>query len=771
MQNDLAKLLNTYNGESVYNIASFHGLTAQGPKKKSLMIEDLVKVLSDWRYVLQVLNGLSKLERAFVDAILRRAGKTSLRNIKEELSRLGLLDSDQSLGENLPRSHEKPRGKESRRIENILFRLLLSGFVFDADILAGPHTYDEGKLNIHRAPLNVFIPSPIRQFLPQPADLPLQPQAPLQITTIQESSARVFQRDLYLYWSFVRDHTPSITLKGEIEKRSLREVNATLLVRADLAKAETENDYPRLRFIRSVLSAIGLIDINEKRNLVAIAAQKFFSTSPAGRVRAVYENWRDSNAFNELLLLPEDVRPRVNKALFFPASPAVVSARQFVIRQVEKLAVGGWLSFQTLVEAVRELDYEFLIPRAGRPYFYYGTVNVYAYPLNPLGLEFPGVTSDESGWDKVEANFIKDILWGPLFWMGLVDLGWEGPQKGSPSAYRLTPLGSWILGQGPQPHIPAEGGQVIVQPNLHIIALDPIREETLIDLDHFAERLAAERAVEYQLTRQSVYHGQQTGWEVPRIKKYLVDQTGVDLPANVARTLDEWQMQYERILIRPRLAIAHGSVAVIDRLAENSQTASAIAARPLAELAVLKNKKVIPQVVAALLAADILPVVSSRALVEPGSVAVSDTGEISFTCRTPSLYLHGHLAAFAEREESGYRITPASVARAAVTGLTAPEIISRLQAVHSGSVPELLMRRIRAWSRHYGSATLEQVILFQVRDADTLAELMDDPEVGPLLAPFTPPDTRALARVRPADLAKLRSLLAERGIDLIKHPE
>ncbi len=138
-------------------------------------------------------------------------------------------------------------------------------------------------------------------------------------------------------------------------------------------------------------------------------------------------------------------------------------------------------------------------------------------PLRTIrfGLEFPDVYDDESGWEKVEANFIQSVVRGPLFWMGLVDLGWEGPQTGSPSAFRLTPLGLWLLKQGPQPQIPAEGGQVIVQPNLHIIALDPIQEATLINLDHFAERLTAERAVEYQLTRQSVYRGQQTGWEAP----------------------------------------------------------------------------------------------------------------------------------------------------------------------------------------------------------------------------------------------------------------
>ncbi len=771
MQNDLTKLLDEYTSEALNSIASYHSLLPQGSKKKSVVIEALVKTLSDRPYVLQMLQGLSPTERAFVDAILRRGGSTSLRNVREELIRLGLIDRDIETGRKTYRGPADPHVKGSRRLEDILARLLVLGFVFDADIPSNPRAYQEVKRRLHDVPENVFIPPVIRQYLPQPAELPVPRQAALQISSIQESSARTFQRDLYIYWSFVRDRTPNLTLKGEIDKRTLREINAALLVRSDLDKAGGENDQPRLRFLRGILSQMKLIARKDGRSLAAEAAPRFFTLLPVERVRLTFETWRDSGAFNELIMLPAEVRPKVIQDVFFPAPAPVISARQFVLQRVEKLAVNGWVARKGLVEAVRDMDYEFLFARHARPRYYYGLVNTYAFGNNPLGLEFPGVIDEESGWENVEANLIQDIIHGPLFWMGLVDLGWEGPQTGSPSGFRLTPLGLWLFKLGPQPQIPAEGGQVIVQPNLHIIALDPIQEATLINLDHFAERLTAERAVEYQLTRKSVYHGQQSGWEVPRIKDFLAGQTGMELPANVARTLDEWQAQYERILIRPHLALAHGSPMIIDSLAGDPQTGAAITSHPLPELALLKNKQVIPKMVKALHARDILPLVISRPAVEPGSVTASAGGEIRLILRAPSLYLHGHLAPFADPAGEGYRITAASVERAASAGLTALDIIARLQAIHSGPLPELLMRRIRAWSRHYGTAALEELVLFQVKDNETLSELLDDPEVGPLLEPFTPSESKALARVRSTDLAKLRGLLAERGIELNRHLE
>jgi hypothetical protein len=771
MHNDLTKLLDQYNSEAVNSIAAYHSLLPQGSKKKSEVIETLVKVFSSRQYVQQMLEGLSPAERAFIDAVLRRGGSTSLRNVREELARLGLIDRDGGTSHKTYRTSAGLHIKGSRKLEDILIRLLVLGFVFDADIPQNLYGYQQGKHGLYHIPARVFIPPVIRQYLPQPVELPLPRQTAVQIASVQESSARAFQRDLYLYWSFVRDRLPALTLKGEIDKRMLREVNASLLMHSDLDKTSSENDCPQLRFLRCILTQMALIDVQEDRSLVAAAAPEFFSLPPGERVRLTYESWRDSGAFNELLMLPLQVRPKVNQEAFFPAPASLISARQFVIRQVEKLPENSWVSFKTLVDMVRDLDYEFLFSRSPRLQYSYGHVNPYAFTHNPLGLEFPGVSGEESGWGKVEANLIQDIVRGPLFWMGLVDLGWEGQQNGFPSAFRLTSLGQWLLKNSAQPQIPAEGGRVIIQPNLHIIALDPIQEATLINLDRFAERLAAERAVEYRLTRQSVYHGQQIGWEVPRIKEYLASQTGTELPVNVTRTLDEWQAQYERIRIYPHVAVAYGSPEVIDSLAADPQSRAAITSRPLANLALLKNKQAIPKMVNILYARDILPLVITRAAHEPGSLVALENGNVSLGQPFPDLYLHGHLAAFADPAGEGYRITAASIGRASAAGLTAPEIIERLQAVTSTPLPELLIRRIRAWSRHYGKAALEEVILFQVKDRETLSELLEDPEVGALLEPFYPADRKALARVQSADVAKLRNLLAERGIDLSKHLE
>ena len=329
-------------------------------------------------------------------------------------------------------------------------------------------------------------------------------------------------------------------------------------------------------------------------------------------------------------------------------------------------------------------------------------------------------------------------------------------------------MGRWLLGLGPCPEIPEGGGRVIVQPNLHIVALDPVNDALLVALDAFAERLNAERAVEYRLTRASVYAGQQAGWSAERIQAFLSEHTGADLPANVARTLDEWQAQHERIVLRPAVTLAHGPAAVFDALAADPAAADLLAARPLPEVALLNDEAAVAGLVSALRERGLLPLVAEGPAVPAHSIQADETGTLRFATPRPSLYLHGHLAAFADPAGADGLSDQRRLGgpRPARRDSPPPDIVARLEAVHRGPLPAPLLRRIRAWAKHFGDAALEPFVLLQVRDAATLAELRADPELAPLLHDFAPAPGKALAHVNPADVDRLRALLAERGVEL-----
>ena len=752
-------------------LAAYQRVAPKGKKSKALMIESLVHVLSERPTIEQAVATLSKGERAALDAILRREGRASVAQIRGDLLRLQLIDRayEITLGKYTLKP-PTPRNPQSRRLEDLLASLTLRGLVFSVeDAPANGRTTPDtmAKIELDQELINVFIPDMIRLHLPAPALLPelAAPQA-TDVKTVQDSSARAFQRDLYLYWSFVRSRPVTLTAKGEVQKRTLVEINDALLVHDEIPKGVGELQLPRLRFIRGLLQALNLLTVATYQKVQANEHDDFFSLTPAERVQRVYTQWLNGDFFNELLFLPRGLQPTQPPLL--PAPPQIAKARRSVIEYLRQLKPIEWVTFDQLIDQLAEYDREFLLPRVTSRSAYYGYAPPHPYSsYNAVGWSFPGVYDAKQGWQTVETPFIRGLISGSLHWQGLIDLGWSAERSGEPTAFRLTALGAWLLGLGPQPEIRAEGGRVIVQPNLHIVALDPVNDATLVTLDRFAERLSAERAVEYQLTRASVYRGQQQGWEVPRIKEFLRQQTNADLPGNVARTLEEWQTLHERIVIRPHVALAHGSPAALDTLLTDARSAALIVERPQPDVALAQAQKALTPLTHALHRHGVLPLITHQPSVPPNSITVDEEGTIELATRVPSLYLHGHLAAIANPiDDLHYQITAETIERATRSGLTAPQIIERLTTVHRGPVPARLVRRIRAWAKYYGDAAIEGLTLLQVRDENTLNELLADSELAALIKPFSPAKTKALARVREKDLDTLRALLSERGIDL-----
>ena len=75
--------------------------------------------------------------------------------------------------------------------------------------------------------------------------------------------------------------------------------------------------------------------------------------------------------------------------------------------------------------------------------------------------------------------------------------------------------------------------------------------------------------------------------------------------------------------------------------------------------------------------------------------------------------------------------------------------------------------KIKAWSQHYGAATVQTLTLVQFRDQAALDELRSsDPSLARYLTPFKPEARLGLAVVAPEDVAAVSALLIERGVDL-----
>jgi len=749
-------------------------LDAKSSKDAARLLE---RYLGAFETVRRAVERLREPERETLRRLQRMGGSASARGLKFNLLQAGLVAKTPKAnvaawrGPTWTEEYEAKQDYSGKPcFEDVMARLAVMGLVFSEreanrkNILVG----------FSPAPL-LFIPEVVFKQLPPPPAASLA--SPVEPEQTAAGSARQFQRDLGRYWRFVRRAGElRLTTQGYLYKADVKSINAAL------GREDTrgEQDNPRLRFLRAQLTDLKLLTPGPQGSAPSEQAS-FWTRSATERVKASFEAWRDGQSWNELLRIP------VKHGGYDHRNPAPLElprARQVVLKHIAAMGK-GWIPFNALLDHLAVGDYDFLFPRShvgpsiGSYYYSPYQQTPYYAANNPYNLTFEGISSEVDGWLVVEGGFVGALVAGPLFWMGLIDLGDadcraptalrnELREESVPGAYRLTDLGLWVLGLGSAPEIAEEGGRVVVQPNFQIMAMEPISDRMLGELDEFADSEGGDRALLYRLTRQSVYRGQQNGWGVPRIIARLQELCGAELPGNIYRSLVEWDALHNRIVIRRNATLSLASDAsVLDDALADPGRAEALGRRVSDNITLPPGKA--EDVARALRQAGWPPLVTPRGQDDsPGSVRLDEGGNVTFLQPTPSLGARARLASsgLSQMDEGAvgqHRIKPGTVKAALKAGRNVDAILADLRAINVGPVPPALVTQIKAWGNYYGDGAMSQVTLLQVRDMGVLKELCADPELASFIKPFEA-GQRAMALVDPEHVDEVRALLARRGI-------
>ncbi len=753
------------------------------PKFKDEKAALWAKLIADPQRIQTALRQINNRCRKALEVLQRADGELRTERYRALLTRAGIVKEPAPGKRRATYSsygQHPEHASDPMTFEEVLAALLKYGLIWTHSLSAGTITtaklgFDGGRF--------VYIPQEVAVHLPPVASLPRTEPS---IAHVLPGSARTCQRDLYLMWSAARESPLQLTNAGLLRAADVKRLSGQLLVTETYSTGSKESDFRRIFFLRRLLMALGLLVAGEGANantLTAAPDMEFWESGATQRVQTCYQSWRDGAWWHELWATYDPGSTRASGSVIDFAPNPVVKARRTVLDLLARFARDGaeWISLDAISDYLHDHDEEFLVDRETaehRPssYYYYSRPSVISpYQQNALGWVWEKYAQDlEAGWDGVEGAFIRAVLTEGLYWLGLVDLGYLRPVTAAGGAapaglqaVRLTDMGRWLLLDAEPPAIPAETGRVVVQPNFHIFAFDPISDAVLARLDSFATRLNAERAIEYELTAASVYRAQQNGQQVAEIIRWLENTTGAAMPQNVLRSLFEWQAAFERIVVRPRVGWVQTATA---ELAEH------LMADPVLDAAIIKRVDATSLMVHAdkvdlieqrLLAAGELPVRASSAEEAPkASITLTADGAIQFAHAVPSLYVYGYLFPLADQTPDGWRITPSSVRRAVAAGLDATRIIARLESLALGGVPAGLQMRIKAWSKHYGDAVVQTFTLVQFRDQAVVNELCADPALAQYMQPFMPAANLGLALVQPDDVAALRVLLAERGVEL-----
>ena len=102
---------------------------------------------------------------------------------------------------------------------------------------------------------------------------------------------------------------------------------------------------------------------------------------------------------------------------------------------------------------------------------------------------------------------------------------------------------------------PETHGRVVIQPNMDILAYQPLTAPTLFTLDSCASRGALERVAHYRLTKDDMTRAQQSGWSEDEIVRRLEALSGSPLPGNIRVRLADWARAASRIRLTPQVTL------------------------------------------------------------------------------------------------------------------------------------------------------------------------------------------------------------------------
>ncbi len=203
-----------------------------------------------------------------------------------------------------------------------------------------------------------------------------------------------------------------------------------------------------------------------------------------------------------------------------------------------------------------------------------------------------------------------------------------------------------------------------------------------------------------------------------------------------------------------------------DALAGDPAIASALIRR-VSPTGFLVQSDQVAAVEQALFARDELPARYSDPSHAAGAVRFEPDGVIRPVLPLPNLFVCAELSVFADWDGATWRVTPSSVARARLHGLEPATVLEKLRTAAGAALPAELEAQIKAWSRHYGSATVQTLTIVQFKDQETLDELLRDRVLRRLMDTLCGNGPPRPGCGRPGRLEELVAALVERGVDVV----
>ncbi len=345
------------------------------------------------------------------------------------------------------------------------------------------------------------------------------------VPDIEEATA--FQRDLYLYWWAAREIGElALTSRGFLARPTLRHLRSQWPATDD---DRPEANDPRRYYLRRLLERLGLLRVpiepskaSANGGLVAADSEivsRFLAHPLAERLRICTRLWVAGGWW------PDGNPSRVATGLHTPIQPRIALARRRLIEMLAALEPGS---------AVEIPGIQLIEDHAPRI-------------IGATVRRKPRDIADE------RSETMGAALAGPLQWMGLVI---RRDTNGAGERRLVASRGVLALRNEPDDATVRDTpGRVIIQPNLDIVAYQPLTAPTLFALDSCATRVSLDRVAHFRLTRMDATRAQRDGLSEDDTAQRLEALSESPLPGAVRVRLADWARAASRIRLTPQVTL------------------------------------------------------------------------------------------------------------------------------------------------------------------------------------------------------------------------
>jgi len=369
-----------------------------------------------------------------------------------------------------------------------------------------------------------YIPHDVLPLLPPPPPSPAPPTLPTLSPPAQHrSAATALVEDVFSLLVYVYRQT--VLLEGDDQPTAAHHKAIRALLMPLLpAESPYGSEDDRLTFLLHLCRTAGLV--TRHQNHLVLRREKvrhWLQSSPAERFATLQAAWRDDATWHDLRHVSTLKLPSPD----WHSDP--LPARRIVLRMLAQCPPETWHRIDDLIAAIKAYEPDFQRPDGDYSVWYLHDRD--GRPL--LGFEH---------WDEVEGALIRHLVTQPLYWLGVVDLGWEAA-NGPPTTFCVTRRAAALLGQAPlqeeavAPDVPAfvigEDFTVRVAPHAGLYER--------FHLARFATLVRREDSVAiYRLAPEGVRQMVRQGVRAEQMVRFLMLISGGHVPGHVLETLRRW---------------------------------------------------------------------------------------------------------------------------------------------------------------------------------------------------------------------------------------